>query len=253
MKSILQLVDAENIYAMDSAEASKKTDRQNSIRIFNAGNKLRQLGLDVANRERYLTVLGGSGMGKSTFLRKIGLEALKGNKGEFLHHCIPILLELQRFDVDDINIQELMVKEFRVCGFPNPEELISHSLRQGKFLVLLDGLDEVHANRQTHITCRIGDFADKYNKNRFVTSCQTAAYKGYLKRFTNVAIAGFDDIQIQKFIHNWFQSDLDKELGTGHECWKSLKLPENAATKGVAQSPLFLTFLCLICRKIPTS
>lgn len=38
-------------------------------------------GLSVAKDEQYLMVLGGPGIGKSTFLRKLGLEALKGQHG----------------------------------------------------------------------------------------------------------------------------------------------------------------------------
>ena len=38
-------------------------------------------GTQVANNKQYLVLLGGPGVGKSTFLRKVGLEALKGKNG----------------------------------------------------------------------------------------------------------------------------------------------------------------------------
>jgi hypothetical protein len=44
-----------------------------------------RLGMEVANDTPYMMVLGGPGMGKSTFLRKVGLEALKQDKGEYQH------------------------------------------------------------------------------------------------------------------------------------------------------------------------
>ena len=37
-------------------------------------------GLDVANQVKYLMVLGNPGMGKTTFLRKVGLEAFSGSE-----------------------------------------------------------------------------------------------------------------------------------------------------------------------------
>ena len=42
--------------------------------------------------EQYLMLLGGPGVGKSTFLRKVGLEALKGENRNFEHECIPVFL-----------------------------------------------------------------------------------------------------------------------------------------------------------------
>jgi hypothetical protein len=46
-----------------------------------------RLGMKVANDTPYMMVLGGPGMGKSTFLRKVGLEALKQGQGEYQHTC----------------------------------------------------------------------------------------------------------------------------------------------------------------------
>ena len=51
----------------------------------------------LANNKQYLMVLGGPGVGKSTFLRKVGLEALKKKEGNFAHECIPVFIELKRF------------------------------------------------------------------------------------------------------------------------------------------------------------
>jgi predicted NACHT family NTPase len=49
-------------------------------------------------------VLGAPGAGKSTFLRKIGLEALKGEKGEYKHSCIPVFIDLKKFTEQEIDI-----------------------------------------------------------------------------------------------------------------------------------------------------
>jgi hypothetical protein len=59
-------------------------------------------------------------------------------------------------------------------------------------------------------------------------------------------MADFDDNQIQSFIYNWFQSDLDYKAGTAERCWELLQKEENKAAKELAQTPLLLTFLCLV-------
>lgn len=97
----------------------------------------------VANNEQYLMVLGGPGVGKSTFLRKVGLETLNGEEGNFEHTCTPVFLELKRFTEDQIDIESWITEEFKVCGYPYPEQMMKTTLESDKLLLLLDGLDEV--------------------------------------------------------------------------------------------------------------
>ena len=57
--------------------------RESKQRRFNFMDDGKKDGLLLANQEQYLMVLGALGIGKSTFLRKVGLEALKGNKDSY--------------------------------------------------------------------------------------------------------------------------------------------------------------------------
>ena len=112
-------------------------------------------------------------------------------------------------------------------------------------MILLDGLDEVPTVNINDVIGQIQNFVDKYDKNRFIVSCRTAAYRHNFKRFTDVKLADFDDTQIEQFINNWFQSEVDKQAGTAQKCWELLQKPEYAAAKELAHTPLLLTFLCL--------
>lgn len=191
-------------------------------------------------------VLGQPGSGKFTFLRKIGLEALKGKKGGFKHERIPVFIELKSFTSSQIDIEKFIVEEFSICGFPSSEQFIAKALEQGKLLILLDGLDEVPTVNTNDVISRIQNFVDRYYTNRFIVSCRTAAYRNNFQRFTDVKLADFDDTQIEQFIGNWFQSEVDRQAGTAQKCWELLQKPEYAAAKELAQTPLLLTFLCLI-------
>ena len=210
-------------------------------------------GTIAANEKQYLMVLGGPGVGKSTFLRKVGLEALKEKNGNFEHKCIPVFLELKRFTADQINIETLITEEFRTCGFPDPEQMTEEALKSGKLLILFDGLDEVPAANVDNVVSKIGDFVDRYSQNRFIASCRVAAYKGGFRRFTDVEMAEFDDTQIERYIKNWFDSTpdhhrrhLDTEIGTAQKCLDRLSEAEHAATKELARNPLLLTLLCMV-------
>lgn len=208
----------------------------------------RRSGLEVANEQQYLLVLGQPGSGKSTFLRKVGLEAMKLQTGEFQHRCLPVMLELKRFREDNIDIKAAIVREFSECNFPEVEDFCDLALEQGKLLVLLDGFDEVPTDNQKKIFKEIENFVKQYQVNRFIISCRTAAYKiqRNFERFFEVTLSNFDDNQIAQFVENWFNSDEDRELKTAVQCWQSLNQPENFAIKELARTPLLLLFLCLV-------
>ncbi|MGL5833179.1 MAG: NACHT domain-containing protein [Waterburya sp.] len=204
-------------------------------------------GLEVANQEQYLMVLGNPGTGKTTFLRKVGLEALKGKgNGEYQHTCIPVLLELRKFRSGEINLVQALASEFQNCGLPEYQNCTEELLKKGRLLILLDGLDEVPSDRLSEMTTQIRDLLDHYSDNRFIASCRIAAYRNFhsFQRFTDVAIADFDDEQIETFIGKWFESHSRPEWG--QQCWEKLNSGEHNATKELTKTPLLLALLCIL-------
>lgn len=240
---VLSAKDVRRLVSVQDLENVYRKRKRLGVPTYNTN---KQDGVVVAREQQFLMLLGGPGTGKSTFLRKMGLEALKGQQEKYKHSCIPVFIELKQFTSGEINIEQAIAEEFRLCDFPSPEEFTSAALTQGKLLVLLDGLDEVPMNRISETIDKIQNFVDRYDKNRFICSCRQAAYLGNLRRFTDVTIAEFSDLQIEQFIQNWFQSDLDRKLGTASKCWQLLQEPEYEAAKELAHTPLLLTLLCLV-------
>lgn len=242
----VQFLNQDSIVNFESLENLEKYYRESKNRRFQNQDCEKRPGIEVANEKQYLMVLGGPGAGKSTFLRKIGLEALKGKNREFQHNCIPVFIELKRFTSSDIDIKKCIIDEFETCDFPEPEQFTAKALEDGKLLILLDGLDEVPIVNVNDVITKIQDFVDKNDKNWFIASCRIAAYRSNFRRFSDVVMADFDEQQIEQFILNWFQSEQDKQAETGKQCWELLQKPEYAAAKELAHTPLLLTFLCLV-------
>ncbi len=206
-------------------------------------------GLQLANQREKLNVLGAPGSGKSTFLKKVGLESLTyyniAIKEKYEHECIPVLIELKRFKSEKIDLKHLLKLEFEIAGFPDSTNLLDRLLNNGTLLILLDGLDEVPESKLSDVLEHIKDFTDKYKKNRYISSCRTAHYKGYLSGFTDVEITGFNDDQINQFIDNWFSKDENSKSGTAN-LFKSLLFHENnSSSLGLARTPLLLAYLCM--------
>lgn len=260
----VQLLDRSALRYFESEAALQEQYRESGKRGFNVTSAEKKPGLQVANEQQYLMVLGGPGVGKSTFLRKVGLEALRtlGRRGFagkvpgnllvpqaifYEHPCIPVMLELRQFDKPDLSIQGAIATELETCGFPHSEELTELFLKNGKLLVLLDGLDEVPSATLDHVLKEIRSLVDRYSDNRFVASCRVAAYTfGGFTRFKDVAMAAFEDEQIEQFIKNWFQKERDAETNTANRCWELLSSKDYQAAKELAQTPLLLTLLCVV-------
>lgn len=243
----VQFLNEREIRRFETTEALERAFRESQQRRFWSEKVEKQIGVEVANHKQYLMVLGGPGSGKSTFLRKMGLEALKGKKGGFKEHqCIPVFLELKRFTDDTIEIEKIIAEEFEICGFPDATNFTKKALKKGSLLILLDGLDEVPTKQQNRVIEQIQTFVDRHKKNRYIASCRTAAYRSVFRRFSDVAIAEFDDKQIEQFIKNWFCSEQDRQAKTAENCWELLNKNEYQGAKELAQTPLLLTFLCLV-------
>jgi hypothetical protein len=223
------------------------------------GKKECRSGMEVANDCPCLMVLGGPGMGKTTFLRKVGLEALKQKKknNQYKHSCIPVFLELRRCRQEtfsNIDLEAMIAEEFQSCGLLDYTLCTQKLLEQGKLLILFDGLDEVPMDLFNQVTISIQALVKRYDKNRFIASCRIiASYRPFqtlqtFSRFTDVAITDFDEYQIQCFIKAWFKSH--NQVDWGGECWKKLNSDNHKATKELAKTPLLLTLICILHLKV---
>ncbi|MBI5774738.1 MAG: NACHT domain-containing protein [Verrucomicrobia bacterium] len=204
--------------------------------------------IEVANETKLLNVLGQPGAGKSTFLRRVALEALPdGTASAYQHQCIPVFIELKRLDLSQkVTLEQLVGEEFEKCGFP--AAFAQGALQSGRLLVLLDGLDEVPAKEDIQPTVlHVKEFVDRYPDNRYIVSCRHAFYrdKSWLPKFTDVVIEEFDDKQIEDVITKWFAAGSPPRPAMGRELWEQIRKPSQEATLDLARTPLLLTFICL--------
>lgn len=232
-----------SIRKFTSLERLEKDYKERGTRQFKTQERARKSGSSIANECQYLMVLGSPGAGKSTYLRRVGLEALKGKRGQYAHCCIPVMLEMKQFNNSSVDITKAITHELKNFGFPESSEFTENALKQGKLLILLDGIDEIPGSHLNSVVDAIQKFVNQYDKNRYISSCRIAAHNSTWTRFRDIELADFNDDQIEQFIYHWFSSPKDRKSGTAQRCWEVLNEPGNVSAKELAQTPLLLTFI----------
>lgn len=187
----------------------------------------------------HLIILGNLGTGKTSFLKYVALQCDAGN---FQPHRIPIFISLKDFAENQVqpSLQEYIawkLSNYRAAD----DRLIRQLLVRGRFLILLDGLDEVRTADSNRVIRQIRDLSDLYHRNSFVITSRPTSYIASLEEFTELEIAGFQYEQITTFANKWFQ------LIDPHKSEKFLReLNHYPHYQDLAATPLLLTLLCSV-------
>ena len=259
MREVLSLIDIyTDTYFLVKPNYSTLGSDYNFARssdIINSSQKKRISALEKIKKCPYLMILGGPGAGKTSFLKSTGLRYLDKNKSiqDFGKWYIPIYISIKVLGqaIDRNGLQAVISDRF--ADIFNPEE-VENMLKEGKFLILLDALDEY--NNFISICDKIEEFLDKYDDNRFIVTTRLGMPESKIAQFDEVRIADFSQEQISNFVKNWFEfsEKRDKEEGldlsddlTATELTKKFldDLKENSAISQLSTNPLTLTYLCL--------
>ncbi|PSB21586.1 NACHT domain-containing protein [Phormidesmis priestleyi ULC007] len=196
-----------------------------------------------------LRVLGKPGAGKTTFLQYLAIGC---NRGIFAVDRVPIFITLRDFADEsraagEFSLLNYIREEFLTSGISEVAETL---FREGRVLLLLDGLDEVLDQERRVVVNEIRRLSEKYQKNLFVVACRPATQAINLRRFTDVEIAPFSQDQIVAFAQKWFTTLTKTTIQAGHEqavrFIETLDLAENMPFRRLAVTPLFLHLACWV-------
>ncbi|MCA2554930.1 MAG: NACHT domain-containing protein [Microcystis sp. M04BS1] len=225
-----------------SLKASKASDRS-LIEAENAVQKYRRL-----------VVKGAPGSGKSMLLKYLALSYSEGRLKNLSDRPVPILLELNRLNEANLTVEKLEQQLVEVCkylNFPEANRFISQSLKDGRLLLLLDGLDEVSSGVRSSVVRCLKDFLEleKYKKCRVIITCRTAVYHNEFVDVTEqtLEIVEFSDQQIRRFLQAW-KSQMPPEKSV-EQLIQNLRAKPKIMV--LARNPLLLTIIAYLYTDTP--
>jgi predicted NACHT family NTPase len=234
-----------DVFILDKPTALRRYDLEELKESF--ARQGRHLKLDETRHDaldlvsqpenRRLYILGKPGAGKTTFLRYVALQAVKGNID-----LVPIFVSLKEWSDSGLELMAFIVKQFEICSFPEAEPFIGQLLEAGRAIVLFDGLDEVNqeSGQRSQVIDALSNFSKQYHTCQCLITCRIAATDYIFEHFTYVEMADFDDEQMRIYVKKWFP---DEEMQDSF--FAGFFSAESEGLQELGRIPLLLSLLCL--------
>lgn len=208
----------------------------------------------IISKTPKVMILGKPGAGKTTFLKHVANQCITA---QYCPECIPVFISL-RYGFDSYGEESssspsasyLLKHLVGLCqGIGCSEPQLHVLLQQGRFLLLLDGLDEVSTDSQHEVLTEIQSFTQTYPNNPCILTNRLTSRSAYLPGFFDVEVDDFSRSQIQTFVKQWFAGNLpDGEMAHSKtkQFLEALDTDENQPLKELVATPILLSLLCSV-------
>ncbi|MBD0261409.1 MAG: NACHT domain-containing protein [Tolypothrix sp. Co-bin9] len=224
---------------------------------------------------RSIVVLGAPGAGKTTLLRHLSfIYASQEEKEDYqkAQDLIPIMLLIREVYQEIVNQQlrlaDLIAEQAKSIIEENQNsqplsEWFAEELKQGRCLVMLDGLDEVADESQRQKVSRwVDQQIERYYKNVFILTSRPRGYRDVSLKNAGIVleVQPFNLDQVRNFIYKWYlgteklrlankSSEIEKQAQQQAEDL-IIRIRNSSPLAAMAVNPLLLTMISTVHHKL---
>ncbi|MFF7264883.1 HEAT repeat domain-containing protein [Streptomyces sp. NPDC008159] len=210
-----------------------------------------------------LVLLGDPGAGKSTLARHLAL-ALTGGipRGPLrpLAGRVPLVVELREYAAGPWRhraFEKFLAHLHETNGLAPPPAITERLLRQGRAVVVFDGLDELfEPAAREQVAHRIADFASRYREAgvRVVVTSRVIGYQRSVLEhadFRHHMIQDLSEEQIALFARQWYAAACPHDPERADRLTRRLTqaVAHSRPVRELAGNPLLLTILAVVGRR----
>ncbi|HJP78883.1 MAG TPA: NACHT domain-containing protein [Pseudonocardiaceae bacterium] len=217
---------------------------------------------ELLARDPRLFVRGEAGLGKTTLLQWIAVRCARGDFKDPLtgwNDCIPFFIRLRRYADRDLPSPETFLDEIgRHIANEMPKGWVQQQLRTGQAVVLVDGVDELAAERRAEARLWLRQLVVGFPEARYVvTSRPSAAPPDWLRgeAFAVADLQPMSPSDVRVFVDRWHQAIRSQHTDRAAQAeleWYERRLLAELATRHhlrkLAGYPLLCALLCALHR-----
>lgn len=254
-------VDLEKLYVPLRLEEWKDDEVASALNAINTGPHPKEISVGEALESNlHISIVGAPGCGKSTLLNRTALAYATDDR-DFIRSAnlleaelLPVLLRCRNVPTSGASALQAvrgLVEQFGKTGTGQQfEAVVISALREGKALILVDGLDEITSTATRIAFVRsVRNLVATYPANRLIVTSREPGFRpvaGALAEYgARFRVSDMDNKSIRMLVERWNDliprrttNRLNRDLAS--------QIIQNSRIRLLASTPLLLTTLLLV-------
>ncbi|WP_431050918.1 NACHT domain-containing protein [Roseateles sp. L2-2] len=152
--------------------------------------------VDIQSLGKSYLIVDDAGMGKSTYLKFLSLQIVEKTDR------IPILFELSTFNAE-LSLTENLARLFDDIDRSFSRELFARLIAKGKFVIILDGYDELPSASQDNVRKQIADLSLKKQGSTLIVSSRPREQFPDLAGVSHLSLERFEAKQAKALLQKY--------------------------------------------------
>jgi signal peptidase I len=219
--------------ALDMAWVTPEHPRLPLPRGTKVISKFDELGVGA----RTLLILGAPGSGKTTALLELTCDLIDRAEQD-IHQPIPVVFNLPSWAGEKHKLADWLVLELKAKYHESSKSLCQSWIEKQQLLLLLDGLDEMRAERREECVKAINQFTQEHGQTEIVVTSRIKDYENLSSRLQFQGAVFIQPLNPEQ-IHDYLNQASDRLAGV------KLALQTDTAIQELARTPLMLSVMVL--------